>query len=303
MPQNQVEQSDSQHRGPSHDAAHAVDGQSSHALADTPAAATPAATEAADVAGGTTDDKADGRAPVKVSERRTLFKDFLAGVATSGWRTFISLSPWKRYGIPLGLLIAFLGLRFYGVPDLGQLRAWSESLGGGFVLVFLGLYILITQFPIPRTIFTLSSGVLFGPFIGSIVVLVGTTLSAIVSLTIVRFFLGDWIRPHLNHPAVADINQRLATNGWLAIISLRMIAAVPFSILNYTAALTSVPVLMFGIATLIGSAPGSIATVYLGDVLIQGFQPKFLLVTLGLFSLGSFGLWLDSRFARRQRTD
>ena len=174
---------------------------------------------------------------------------------------------WQK--LVVGLLVAGMIIITFTVkvPSLATMNAWAAGTGRWFVMVFVLGYVVVTQFPIPRTIFTLSSGVLFGPWLGIVVALTATTVSAAVSLSVVRYFLGDWMAPRLAHPAVAGINARLRARGWLAVTSLRMIAGVPFSVLNYAAALTSVPLVGFTVATLVGSAPGTIATVFLGNTL------------------------------------
>lgn len=193
-------------------------------------------------------------------------------------------------------LIAFvLTTLFVDIPSLQQFRYWSDELGPVFPVIFTVLYVLITQFPIPRTLLTLSSGVLFGPLLGIFIALMATTVSAAISLTVIRYFLGDWMAPRLTHPAVAGINHRLRERGWLAITSLRMIAAVPFSILNYVAALTSVPLMGFTVATLVGSAPGTIATVLLGNTLTGDTDPFYIVSALVLMVIGFGGLALDTK--------
>lgn len=170
------------------------------------------------------------------------------------------------------------------------------------MVLFWFLYVLITQFPIPRTLLTLSSGIIFGPVLGIAVALSATAVSSGVSLVVVRFLLGDIVRPHLTHPAVTYTNTRLAQRGWLAVGSLRMIPAVPFSILNYVAAFTSVRFVPFVAATALGSTPGTCATVLIGDTLVAGAQPMSVGIT-GAFALcGLAGLWLDTKIPVQSRS-
>lgn len=70
---------------------------------------------------------------------------------------------------------------------------------------------------------------------------------------------------------------------------------MPFSILNYVAALTSIRLLPFASATAIGSAPGTIATVVFGAALTGDANPAVLIVTVVLCVLGMLGLTLDAR--------
>lgn len=216
-----------------------------------------------------------------------LFGDVISAI--KGWNLG------KKLLVACTLIAFVLTTLFVDIPSLQQFRYWSDELGPVFPVIFTVLYVLITQFPIPRTLLTLSSGVLFGPLLGIFIALLATTVSAAISLTVIRYFLGDWMAPRLTHPAVAGINHRLRERGWLAITSLRMIAAVPFSILNYVAALTSVPLIGFTVATLVGSAPGTIATVLLGNTLTGDTDPFYIVSALVLMVIGFGGLALDTK--------
>lgn len=185
------------------------------------------------------------------------------------------------------------------VPPLSTLRTWSDQTGPWFPVLFWLLYVLITQFPIPRTLMTVSAGILFGPVRGILIALTATTVSAVISLLIVRTLLRDWVEPRLTHPAVANINRRLEQRGWLAILSLRMIAAVPFSVMNYAAALTRVRVLPFALATLVGSAPGTVLVTLFGDTLTGQADPLLVAVMAVLAVMGIAGLVLDTRLPTR----
>lgn len=226
---------------------------------------------------------------------------FLAGLFADATTAFLNWS-WLRRVLVVTGLAAFLAITLWlDVPPLATLREWADTAGPGFVVIFWLAYVVVTQFPVPRTILTLSAGVLFGPWTGILVALSATTVAAAISLLIVRGLVGDWIRPRLTHPAVVGIDARLRHRGWLAVTSLRMIAGVPFSVLNYVAALTSIPLLPFALATLLGSAPGTVVTVLLGDTLTGEADPTIIWITLGLAVVGMVGLILDSRIPVKAR--
>ncbi|WP_311524856.1 TVP38/TMEM64 family protein [uncultured Corynebacterium sp.] len=199
------------------------------------------------------------------------------------------------------LIVVFIaGWVFLDVPPLSTLRTWADTLGPWFPVAFWLLYILITQFPIPRTVMTVSAGILFGSVQGILIAITATTVSAVISLLIVRTLLRDWVEPQLTHPAVEQINRRLEERGWLAIFSLRLIAAVPFSVLNYAAALTRVPVLPFAIATFAGSLPGTVLVTIFGDTLTGEANPVVIAVMAVLAVIGLSGLILDARLPARK---
>ncbi|KQB85577.1 TVP38/TMEM64 family protein [Corynebacterium oculi] len=222
-------------------------------------------------------------------------RDFLTLLLRDAWRAVGGWSWGRRLWVAVALA-CFLAVTLWAeVPGLSTLRAWSEHTGAWFPVFFWFLYVAITQFPIPRTVLTLASGVLFGPWWGVTLALSATTASAVVSLVLVRGLLGEWMRPRLRHPAVAGLVIRLERRGWLAVGSLRMIAGIPFSLLNYAAALSPVRVLPFAAATAVGSAPGTLAVVFLGDSL-TGTPDSSLIAVLALLAVvGLAGLVVDRR--------
>lgn len=203
-------------------------------------------------------------------------------------------SPTRLAAIAAALALAAAAWYLLDIPPLSVLREWSEHTGAWFPVVFWLLYVAVTQLPVPRTVLTVSAGILFGPWRGALLAITATTVSAVVSLCIVRGLLRDWIEPRLTHPAVARVNARLEQRGWLAVASLRMIAAVPFSVMNYAAALTRVPVAPFALATLVGSLPGTVITVLFGDTLTGQASPTVIAAAVALGLIGVAGLALDT---------
>lgn len=188
------------------------------------------------------------------------------------------------------------------LPELATLRTEAREHGAWSLPIVWVAYVIFTLFPIPRTIWTVASGILFGPAVGMLVALSALTVSATLAFSAVRSALGEWMRPRLSHPAVSGLNEHLSKRGWLAIASLRMIAAVPFSALNYAAGLTSIPLGQFAFATLIGSIPTTALGVFFGDALVYGSNP-WIVAAMILFALIGFAaLYGDYRNAHANNT-
>lgn len=211
-------------------------------------------------------------------------------------------SPYRRRRAIRPLVLLALGLvavavlYVVDVPTVDAIRGWAEATGAWFPVVFFLAYVGFTQLPVPRTVFTLSAGILFGAAPGVAMALAATGASAIVALVVVRHFARDWARDVLmRHRRVMDLDHRLEHRGWLAVASLRMIAAVPFAPLNYACALSSIRPLSFFLATIVGSAPGTIVTVLFGNALIGGMDWRIVVVTGLLVCVGVAGLVLDAR--------
>lgn len=186
------------------------------------------------------------------------------------------------------------------LPTAVQLRDWATSVGPWFPLVFLAAHVVVTVLPFPRTAFTLAAGLLFGPALGIAIAVTASTLSALLALLAVRA-LGWQMTNLVSHPALEAVDARLRARGWAAVLSLRLIPVVPFSVLNYAAGASSVKVLPYLLATLAGLLPGTAAVVVLGDALTGNVSPLLALVSVCTAAIGIAGLAYETRQHRRGR--
>jgi uncharacterized membrane protein YdjX (TVP38/TMEM64 family) len=188
---------------------------------------------------------------------------------------------------------------FVPLPSAVQLRDWATSVGPWFAMAFLAAHVLVTVFPFPRTAFTLAAGLMFGPLLGVGLAIAASTLSALIALLLVRA-VGWQLNRMVSHPRIDSLDSRLRQRGWPAIVSLRLIPAVPFSVINYAAGASAVRVLPYTLATVIGLLPGTTAVVVLGDALTGHVSPLLLLVSATTACVGILGLIVEVHAHRRQ---
>jgi uncharacterized membrane protein YdjX (TVP38/TMEM64 family) len=211
---------------------------------------------------------------------RTLFADL-----RTGWRR---LPPALRVLLPV-ILVALVAAGFLlPVPDATELRDRLADTGGWAPLTYLVLMVTATQLPVPRTVWTVAAGLLFGAWTGSVLALAGLLLSAGISLLLVRYLGRGLTRRAADLGQVAALQARLERRGWISVLGLRMIPAIPFSLLNYACGLSRIPLAPYLSATLAGSAPNTVATVAATDVLVTGGSPWVLGVTAVTACLGVF---------------
>lgn len=184
------------------------------------------------------------------------------------------------------------------LPSAVQLRDWATSVGPWFPLAFLAAHVVVTIFPFPRTAFTLAAGLLFGPVLGIAIAVTASTISAVLALVLVRA-AGWQLSGLVPHPRVAALDARLRVRGWPAILSMRLIPAVPFSVLNYAAGASAVRVVPYTLASVVGLLPGTAAVVVLGDALTGNVSPLLFLVSACTAALGIAGLVFEVRTQRR----
>lgn len=181
------------------------------------------------------------------------------------------------------------------LPGLERLREWAGALGPWFPLVFFTAYAVLIIFPIPRSTFTYSAAVLFAPPLAITGSLVASGVGAALAFAAVRR-LGHHRAAALRaDPRIASVDRRLRRRGWLSIASLRMVPAVPYSVVNYAAALSSIPCRQFLPATVLGSTPGTVAAILLGQALTEGGGTAALWATAVFATVGVVGMLLDAR--------
>ncbi|HEX2401070.1 MAG TPA: TVP38/TMEM64 family protein [Mycobacterium sp.] len=216
--------------------------------------------------------------------------------------TASSVPPRRFVAILTAIVILVAVAVLVPLPTAVQLRDWARSVGPWFPIAFLAAHIVVTVFPFPRTAFTLAAGLLFGPYLGVPLAVLASAASAVIALLLVR--AAGWQLSRLvRHSRVDSVDARLRERGWPAVISMRMIPAVPFSVVNYAAGASAVRVLPYTLATLVGLLPGTAAVVILGDALTGNVSPLLLVVSLCTASLGFAGLIYEIRIHRRHHRE
>jgi uncharacterized membrane protein YdjX (TVP38/TMEM64 family) len=119
----------------------------------------------------------------------------------------------------------------------------------------------------------------------------------VAALLLVRLVGGGFVERHAHRPGVAWVRSRLDHSGLLAMVSLRLIPAIPFAVMNYAAGLAGVRVLPFAVGTVLGVLPGTVAVVVLGDAVSSGnAHPAMFAVSLAGGLLGLAGaVWAARR--------
>jgi phosphatidylserine/phosphatidylglycerophosphate/cardiolipin synthase-like enzyme/uncharacterized membrane protein YdjX (TVP38/TMEM64 family) len=201
------------------------------------------------------------------------------------WR-WTPLSDWIDFK---GMLSNFSSLR-------GDWLAW---------VIIPGIYILAGLIAFPVTLLIAATGLAFGAYYGFLYALLGTELSAIVTYLIGHQLGHDRIKK-LSSPWIKRVSHRLARQGLLAIIILRIVPVAPFSIINLVAGASHIRARDFALGTLLGITPATLAlTAFSSQVLtaIQTPDPGHITLLLGLaFAIG-LGAWALSRWLlRRQNT-
>lgn len=176
------------------------------------------------------------------------------------------------------------------IPGPAELRVWAADLGPATPWLFFLAYSLLTVAPIPRTVFNLAGGLLLGATAGILIGVLATTIASGLSFGLARLLGRDLVARHLHRRSVRLVNEHLSDGGVLAITSLRLIPVVPFAPMSYCCGVSSVRLTPYLLGTALGSLPGTVAVVVLGDALTGNTPPALLACYAGFAALGAIGL-------------
>jgi uncharacterized membrane protein YdjX (TVP38/TMEM64 family) len=233
---------------------------------------------------------------VKTTITSTL-RGLRAAVIASAWQ-----SPRRLVAVATVAVILVAIAVFVPLPTAVQLRDWATSVGPWFPLVFFAAHVVVTVFPFPRTAFTFAAGLMFGPLLGVVLAVLASTLSALIAVLLVRA-AGWQLNRLVSHPAIDTVDARLRERGWPTVVSLRLIPAVPFAVINYAAGASAVRVLPYTLATFVALVPGTLAVVVLGDALTGHISPLLFLVSAITACIGLVGLVFEVRAHRRHHRE
>lgn len=190
---------------------------------------------------------------------------------------------------------AVLLLRSGGAGGVADVQESVRTAGIWAPALFVVLQVAVTVSPVPRTVFTVAAGVLFGSANGVLLAVVASTLAAVVAFWLVRLAGHRLMARFAERPATRWLRARLDRSGLLAVTSLRLIPAVPFSVMNYAAGLSGVRFGPYLLGTALGIVPGTVALVVLGDAVTGDPPPALLAVSVVCGLVGLAGVLVAAR--------
>jgi uncharacterized membrane protein YdjX (TVP38/TMEM64 family) len=162
-----------------------------------------------------------------------------------------------------------------------------------FISIFMTIYTLATALSLPGAIIlTLSGGALFGPFTGTVIVLISATIGASFAFLSARFLFRESLEKTFKSN-LEKFNKGLNSGAFSYILFLRLVPLFPFFLVNLVLGLTRVPIRTYIIASFLGMLPGTFVFANagsqlsninsIGEILSGNVIVAFCL--LGLFSL------------------
>ena len=218
-------------------------------------------------------------------------------------------------------LLAFLvaAIAAYFIFDLGayltidNLKARQADLAMllddrplAIIGAFFLLYVATTALSLPgAAILTLAAGAVFGLWLGTLIVSFASAVGASMAFLSSRFVLRDWVMARFGK-RIAAIDRGIEKDGTFYLLSLRLIPAFPFFLINLAMGLTKMRLATFYIVSQIGMLLGTIVFVNAGTQLARIDSTRDILspellgsfVLLGIFPL--VAKWIVGLVKRRR---
>lgn len=144
---------------------------------------------------------------------------------------------------------------------------WVQAQGLWAPLFFMLIMVAAVAFLLPGLPLTTGAGFVFGVIEGSLYVVLGTTLGAVLSFVIARYFFGKRAKEFIkSRTRLRLMGEEMKPHGWKIVLLLRLIPFFPSKLANYFLGLTPVRLPHYAFGSLVGFIPFSVHNVYLGSI-------------------------------------
>ena len=166
----------------------------------------------------------------------------------------------------------------------------AEEWGPLGYLAYAGAYCFLEVLAVPAIPLTMTAGAIFGPAVGTCIVLISGTTAATIAFLIARYAARDRVlQIAKKNKKFAAIDRAIGKDSFKFVTLLRLSPLLPLAASNYLYGLTSVELGPYVLGSFVGMAPGTYALVTTGHVgkavFLQGegsLSPELWQVGLGL---------------------
>ncbi len=166
---------------------------------------------------------------------------------------------------------------------------------GPVVLVLL-IALAIVLSPIPSGPISIAAGAVYGTLMGGALTVAGAFIGACIAFLAARYLGFDAIRQSQNRVLKAIAAPRSQWSLMAIVFASRLVPFISFDAVSYAAGLTSLTLLRFAVATLLGVIPISFVLSAMGAGMADAEMSKPLLALVaGITMLPVIGKWLWDR--------
>lgn len=206
--------------------------------------------------------------------------------------TNVAVKAFKPALVALGLIAIAMAFPLLG-HGAAQTALTQDLTAGGFKgpLLFIALSTLLISIGLPRQIPAFVAGYAFGPWLGMGLALIAQTTACILDFIWARALARDFCRRKFG-ARLAWVDRQLARHPFTSTLLLRLMPIGNNLLLNLAAGLTSVRMMPFVFASLIGFVPQTLVFALLGKGSAQNHLYLLLLGGCTFVASALLGLFL-----------
>ena len=172
-----------------------------------------------------------------------------------------------------------------------ELLAFYERRPAVMIGAFMALHVVALALSLPGAVLTmaLAGGALFGPGWGILIVLTSLTIGDSLGFLLARYVFRDAVQKRFGRYLAAFANG-VDRDGIFFLLGLRLMAIVPYFVVNLTMGLTRMPLRHFAPVSFIGLAPATALYVSAGTELSRIERPSDIYSPVLILSFVLLGL-------------
>ncbi|MCP5145456.1 MAG: TVP38/TMEM64 family protein [Gammaproteobacteria bacterium] len=165
-------------------------------------------------------------------------------------------------GIALAIVLFGDALRDFAMATV----EWFDAKGNAGLALYAVMQAFAVVVMLPGIFFTLGAGYLFGPVMGTLIMVIGTTVGACVSFLVARYAFTDSVQRRIKQSPRLSAIMRALDDGriWRTVLLSRMVPFFPFKFSNYLFGTLPISLTQFAVATAIGIIPLTLMNVMIG---------------------------------------
>lgn len=160
-------------------------------------------------------------------------------------------------------LLILIGYLYRDELNLHDLKLLIHQAGMWAPMLFTLIYVVLTILVFPVFILTISSGALFGPWLGTFYSLTAATIGSTISFILARYLFQEAVTRR-SGKMLKKIIRGVNEEGWQFVAFIRLVPLFPFNVINYIFGLTEIRLSHYVIATYVCMLPGAAAYAYIG---------------------------------------
>jgi len=203
----------------------------------------------------------------------------------------IKIFLFTLWGAIFGLAIYIYFSRESSVTGtVNFLQSFIRQSGGWGPLVYVVAYAFRSLVFFPASILTITAGILFGPWLGILLTMIGENISANISFVVGKYFTADLLKIlSTKKHFVPRLTCKIQDNGFLTVLIMRL-TFLPFDLVGYSSGMCNIKQKDFALATVVGTIPGLLTFVFLGGALLD---VRYLILAATFLTIGlTISFWL-----------